>query len=193
MLGMLMLSAAVAGGQPYHMDDCARPIANPIPYPMGMADSVRRDGYNGKLYITRPIMGGYEADPNPDADRYGAYMDEPQAVRARVGHLVVPIDPYTQWTKQGHRDLEAARSFYLQEQGYTGGVRTFVNDAVIFHAVHQAEQAEAKPHADAGEAKAPPGLPTPRATIQLAPDAPRQRHRMRVMHEAGSKPAVAAK
>jgi hypothetical protein len=191
MLGMLMLSAAISGGQPYRMDDCARPIANPIPYPAGMADSVRREGFNGRLYITRPIMGGYDAPPNPDADQYGAYLDEPQAVRARVGHLVVPIDPYTQWTKQGHKDLEAARNFYLQEQGYTGGVRTFVNDAVVFRAIHEAEQAEAKPHADAGEKAR--GLPAPRATIQLAPDAPRQRHRLRVMHEAGSTPAVAAK
>src|SRR3954469_24036900 len=106
MLGMLMLSATYSVGQPYHMDDYARPIATPEPYPAGMADSVRRDGYNGKLYITRPIMGGYEAAPNPDADRYGAYMDEPHAVRARVGHLVVPIDPYTPWPKQGHKRLE---------------------------------------------------------------------------------------
>jgi hypothetical protein len=184
MLGMLMLSAAVSGGQPYRMDDCARPIANPVPYPAA----------TGRLYITRPIMGGggHEATPNDEADRYGAYMDEPQAVRARIGHLVVPIDPFTPWTKQGHRDLEAARNFYLQEQGYTGGVRTFVNDAVIFRAVEQAEQ-PAKTRADAGETAAPAGLPVPRATIQLAPDAPRQRHRIRVMHEAGSQPAVAAR
>jgi hypothetical protein len=191
MLGMLMLTAAYSCGQPYRMEPSARPIATPAPYPAGLADSVRRDGFNGKLYITRPVMGGYDAPPNPEADQYGAYMDQPQCVRARVGHLVVPIDPYTPWTKQGHRDLEAARNFYLQEQGYTGGVRTFVNDAVVFRAMERAAEQPAEPHADAsGKAD---GLPQPRATFRLAPDAPRQRSRLRVMHEAGSRPAVAAK
>ena len=68
------------------------------------------------------------------------------------------------------------RHFWLQEQGYTGGVRTFVNDSIVWGpdgAMAAAAGAEAE-HASA------PGEVTPRATIQLPADMPRQRRRLRV-------------
>ena len=81
---------------------------------------------------------------------------------------------------EGLKRLEAARNFWLKEQGYTGGVRTFVNDLYAW------KQAEAK---TADETQASTTVPTPRATLTLPADMPIQRRRIRV--DAGdSQPVV---
>jgi hypothetical protein len=191
MIGMLLVATAMHGGTPYRVEATARPIASAPAYPAGMADDVRREGFNGRLWVTRPVMGGLNAAPNaawpaPGPDAYGAYGQEGGVVRARVGHLVVPISPWTSWNKQGHRTLEDARSFWLAEQGYTGGVRTFVNDAVLFEAARRAR-------AGAAIEEAPVAGPRPRAIIEIAPDAPRQRQRLRVDAGAAGAPALDAR
>jgi hypothetical protein len=174
MLGPVIMSAVLCGGAPYAPSVCSRPIASLPAYPEGMADDVRRPGFNGRLHVTRPIMGslhgpGAESFPAPGPDAYGAYLDTCPTVPARVGHLVIGISPWAQWAEQGHKDLEHARQFWLRENGYTGGVRTFVNDYYLF-----SELREPAPAAR-GVSK-----PEPAAIIELAPEAPRNRHRLRV-------------
>lgn len=152
-----------------------RPISTIAPYPPGMADSVRRPGFNGRLWVSRPVIGGLEGPyplgwgpPGPEA--YGAFDNQWASVPARVGLLVVDITPWQSINSEGLHRLENARQFWLQEQGYTGGVRTFVNDLYVW----KPDAASPAQHADASE------TPAPRATIQLPADMPRQRRRIRV-------------
>jgi hypothetical protein len=155
-----------------------RPIATPSLYPPGMADDVRRPGYNGRLWVSRPIMGSVQQGPyavdsgTPGTESYGAYGSENDPiVYARVCHLVVGVDPWQTIPQAGYRRYEQARNFWLQEQGYTGGVRTFVNDAYVW----KSDQAAGEQHASSAKSD-----PAPRATIQLPADMPRQRRRIRV-------------
>ncbi len=132
-----------------------RPIATPATYPAGMADDVHRPGFNGRVWVSRPIIGGvqgpYATAEGMDAERYGAFGGEDATVYARVGHQAIAIDAFHPITKNGLRRLEAARNFWLKEQGYVGGVRTFVNEAYSVPAP--------QPHAEA-----PAPRPAPRAT-----------------------------
>ncbi len=149
-----------------------RPIATPAVYPAGMADDVHRPGFNGRLWLTRPIIGGmqgpYATEEGLLAERYGGYGSEDATVYARVGSLVVGISAYEPITKNGLRRFEQARNFWLQEQGYTGGVRTFVNDAYVFRKEDGSPRAEA------------PAKAEPLATIRVPDDMPRRRNRLRV-------------
>jgi hypothetical protein len=154
----------------------ARPIATPAGYPAAMADDVRRPGFNGRLWVDRPILGAIQqgpyaiADGSPGPDAYGAF-DRPDAtVYARVGHLVVGVNAWDSIDQEGLKRLEHARNFWLKEQGYTGGVRTMVNDANLW----MRQEPPAPEHASAG------GVPLPRATITLPADLPRQHRRLRV-------------
>jgi hypothetical protein len=163
-----------------------RPIATVAPYPEGMADDVHRPGFNGMVWASRPIIGGTQG-PYPDgyghySEQYGAFGNENAAVYVRVGGLVVAVNAFEPIPQNGMRRFEEARNFWLKENGYVGGVRTFVNDA----------------YAPKAEAAAPAGETTtvsaktkiePRATIQLPADMPRRSNRLRV--DAGSNGAVA--
>lgn len=169
-----------------------RPIAMHPPYPEGHADDVRRPGFNGRLWVSRPIIGGIQQGPyplamgSPGPEAYGEYDNPHVRVPARVGHLVVGISPWDSIEERGLTRLEHARNFWLEEQGYVGGVRTFVNDLYLWD---QADGNQAMEVGDAGEA-AEPGVPMPRATITLPADMPRQRRRLRV--DAGAAgPAMA--
>ncbi len=177
MLASALIVASFCGGAPYTPGNYDRPIASRPDYPAGMADDVRRPGFNGRLHVTRPIMGALqgpwaEAQPAPGPDHYGAYLNPCDAVPARVGLLVISISPWAEWTEQGHKGLEEARQFWLSENGYTGGVRTFVNDYYLFSELRNPAPA---PQADSGK-----GQPEPAAIIELAPDAPRHKSRLRV-------------
>lgn len=160
------------------------PLAPWIEYPAGYADDVRRPGFNGRLWVSRPVMGAIQQGPYPidtgvpGSASYGAYGETDGSVSVRVSTLDIRVDPWQQFTDRGLRRYEAARQAWLLERNYTGGVRTFVNDAVLW--TPRAE--ENQEHADAS------GSPTPRATIQLPADMPRQRRRIRV--DAGGAPAA---
>jgi hypothetical protein len=165
-----------------------RPIATPAPYPAAMADDVQRPGFNGRVWVSRPVIGGqqgpYASGCSCQAERYGAYGNENATVYVRVGGQVIGINAFEPITKNGLRRLEEARNFWLRENGYVGGVRTFVNDAYV---------KVAEPIARASDSPAPAraGVSTkiePRATIQLPADMPRRSNRLRV--DAGSKERV---
>lgn len=184
MIGTIVgVSMAVSSMGWWHEDSRqGRPIATSAPYASGIVDDVHRPGFNGKLWVTRPIIGGmqgpYATEESLLADRYGAFGDSDQVVYARVGSLAVGIHPFEQICQNGLRRFEEARSFWLREQGYTGGVRTFVNDAYIFMKDDGSPRAEA------------PAKPEPLATITVPDDMPRRKNRLRV--DAGSPvPAIA--
>ncbi len=173
MLGPVLLSAAVCGGTPYTPTNYDRPVASLPAYPYSVADDVRRPGFNGRLHVTRPIIGGLpghypQAHHEPGPEAYGAYLNQCEAVPVRIGLLTISVSPWAAWHEQGHDDIEYARQFWLKENGYTGGVRTFVNDVYLFEAV---EQLRDEPRA---------AKPEPAAIIELAPDAPRHKRRLRV-------------
>lgn len=153
-----------------------RPIATPAPYPSGMADDVRRPGFNGRLWVDRPILGAIQQGPyaidngSPGPEAYGAFDTPDATVYARVGTIHVGINAWDQVRPQGLHRLEDARNFWLREQGLTGGVRTMVNDANTW----LREPAPVEQHAAAN------GVPMPRATITLPADMPRQHRRLRV-------------
>jgi hypothetical protein len=185
MIESMLLSAALCGGVPYTPVAMDRPIATTPAYPVGMADDVRRPGFNGRLYVTRPILGVLQGDfartvPRPELDAYGAYLTPCESVPARVGLLTISISPWHAWNEQGHRGLERARQVWLAENNYTGGVQTHVNDYFLWRELSQPTE---------------PGhvsTPEPAAVIELAPDAPRGRSRMRVDAAPGCGSAAAA-
>lgn len=153
------------------------PLVSARPYPANRADSVRRPGYNGRLWVGRPVVGGREdvyprdwSDPGPNS--YGAFENDDSIVYARLGTTVVGFSPWEE--VDGNRQLEAARQKWLEMHNFTGGVRTFVNDAYV----ERFELASA----DEPAADAQPGARgiQPRATITLPIDQPRFRKRMQV-------------
>jgi hypothetical protein len=149
----------------------SRPIATLPAYPYNAADDVRRPGFNGRLFVTRPVIGGvhtgHTAYPPPGPEYYGAHGEECQTVPVRVGHLVIGVSPWVAWNRPGHQHIEHARQLWLRESGYTGGVRTFVND---LHFVREEPVVSGEPRT----------MPEPAAIIELSPDAPRHRTRLRV-------------
>jgi hypothetical protein len=187
MVAPLVAIACASIGQCHYLGSCdARPIATAAPYPYNMVDDVRRPGFNGRLFVTRPILGSIQQGPypvvsdGPGPEYYGAY-DHPEAtVYARVGHLVVGVNAWESINQRGLKRLEGARAFWLKEQGFTGGVRTMVNDANLW----QPREPEAADHAAAG-------TPLPRATITIPADLPRQHRRLRVDAAPVSVPPVA--
>lgn len=171
MLGSLLIVAAAAAS--IHSDRFgawgAREelLATPAPYIQGRADDVHRPGFNGRLWISVPVIGGMSGPwprghGNPGPHAYGASWDHAAVVYARVGTQVIALDPWTALGSEGLGHLERARQAWLKERGYVGGVRTFVNDAVIW-----------------GDRQVAAAI-TPRATIEVPADAPRHRSRMQV-------------
>lgn len=166
-------------------------------YEANTVDDVRRPGFNGRLFVRRPVIGGVDAwawdSGNPGADYYGAYGTQDLT----VGFEVEPIAPFNgsdygvinPWQAANDRTdrrnpysnaftrardkaddrLEEARQEWLRDNNLTGGVRTHVNDAALF---------------GPGEGVKQSALPTPRATIQLPADAPRIKRNIRVQGPA---------
>jgi hypothetical protein len=125
---------------------------------------------NGRLWISRPIIGGMAdaprlgwGDPGPAA--YGAAEDDFSQAYARTNTIVQSIYPWIQIPAGGLNHLEQARVEWLKQNGYVGGVRTFVNDTVMLRGAHASARREI----------------LPRATIQLPADMPSFRHRQQVM------------
>lgn len=162
-----------------------RPIATAAPYPAGMVDDVRRPGFNGRMWVTRPIIGGMDAwavdEGAPGASAYGAFDRQDTDVQVRVLHTVIGVNAWESIDKPGLAHLEQARQFWLREQGYTGGVRTFVNDAVLWNHPQGREtrEAAATPRPAVNPLIEPAGEIQPRATIRVPAEWPRT-HRIRV-------------
>ncbi len=191
-IATIALAAAIASqaqaGNPFAELYGQRPV-----YASNTVDDVRRPGFNGRLFVRRPVIGGVDAwawdSGNPGADYYGAYGTEDLT----IGLSVEPIAPFNgsdygvinPWQTandksdrsnpytnayQRARDkaderLEEARQEWLRDNNLTGGVRTHVNDAALF---------------GRGSDDRVSSLPTPRATIRLPEDAPRVKRNIRV-------------
>ncbi len=179
---MITLTAAVvslvlAGPQVSHGGQ--RALATPRPYPAGIADSVRRHGFNGRLWVTMSNPGPvtYHHSTGSNAEAYGAAGHDDARVLARIGTEVVGFSPWHAFSSEGMKRYEIARQLWLKEHGYTGGVRTFVNDAYL--ANHLPVHAMAEAPADS-TIVAKKGKIEPRAIIEISPDVPRFRKRMEV-------------
>ncbi|MDX2132648.1 MAG: hypothetical protein SFY69_11420 [Planctomycetota bacterium] len=97
---------------------------------------------NGRVWESD--HAGHDTCETPGAAAYGAH-DDGQTVYARVGELTIGISPWQRWNDESFPMHEAARQQWLKEQGYTGGVRTFVND--LSHAEgHVTQPREIRPH-----------------------------------------------
>jgi len=154
---------------------------------------------NGRLWVGMPIIGGADAGRADGrahaAAGYGALDQQGERIVVQVEGLfkfedtalaeISPWSPvviaerranpysnsYTRVHEKMASRIEEARQQWLKDNNFVGGVRTHVNDATLHTA--------AKVHTDQG------GLPEPRATIQLSPDVPRFRSRMRVEAPVG--------
>src|SRR5689334_24090487 len=122
---MLLSLVIVAGAAQIGAGPCIarrgvdRPIATRALYPAAMADDVRRPGFNGRLWVSRPIIGSMQQGPypvgwgSPGPEAFGGFDNQDAEVYARVGHQVVGLTPWESIDTQGLRRLEAARNFWL--------------------------------------------------------------------------------
>lgn len=94
---------------------------------------------------------------NPGRVSYGAADIECERVHLRVNNQYVSISPWDRWEREGFENFERARQQWLQERGYTGGVRTFVNP----------KRLRALLAGPVGEVAAEKAQPEPSATIRL--------------------------
>jgi len=173
-----LLAAALAPAYHGNGMQSHRVLATMPPYPTGRADSVHRPGFNGKLWISRPMIGGTADNtllgwPDPGPGAYGASETDGSVVYAYVNRHILGFSPWVMQSSvelgRAGQQLEHARNVWLAEQGYTGGVRTFVNDAYM--------PREELVHADA----APSRSLEPAAIMERPIDMPRFRTRMEVM------------
>jgi hypothetical protein len=173
----VMVSAGAGSGAYGTLYAGNGPLATRAPYPGNTVDDVHRPGFNGRLWVGRPILGGTHGPypstwPSPGPEAYGALDNEDARLYTTVGHLTIPLSPWIELPGSGLQRLDEARSWWLKEQGYVGGVRTFVNDAYLPPCADGACGAGANA-GNKGEIK-------PSATIRLPDDMPRVRGRMRV-------------
>lgn len=202
MIGSLASVVAVATVGQVHTvgspNPADRPIATIAPYPSGMADDVRRPGFNGRLWVSRPVIGGMQGpyplgwdSPGPEA--YGAFDNQGAVVYAKSGHVIVALSPWVRVEPEGLKRLEEARNFWLKERGYVGGVRTFVNDLYLYrHGDEDAGEAEEAPHASAAP-KDRDALPEPVLKFEVPADIPRGRSRIRVQGAGAGEPVAEAR
>jgi hypothetical protein len=146
---------------------------------------------NGRVYKGRAIIGGADIGTNTDAAHaaasYGALGEEGVRVQAEVEGLFrfhptatvefspwAPVpqqqkspasDAYSRAHNKMAQRAEDARQQWLKDNNYVGGVRTFVNDAVLYNR--------------------PTPRPTtstiqPRGVIELNPEVPAFKSRMKV-------------
>lgn len=151
-------------------------LATRPPYPAGRADDVNRPGFNGRLWIGRTIIGGQTnyAVADDSQGTYGAGENDNSMAYVRIGSIVSAVSPWEVVRGSGNHSLEAGRQQWLAEQGYTGGVRTFVNEAYLERYLTTSDQVAAAPDSQAKKAV------EPRATIHLPIDQPRFKSRMHV-------------
>lgn len=182
MFTALAVAATVVGGpfysfrdiQPHAYSVGGRMLATPLAYPAGRVDSVHRPGFNGLIWLGERFIGG-EPDQvvldwgSPGPTAYGASQFDAQRVYVHVGHVRFSISPWSHIGGDSLGYLENARNQWLKENGYVGGVRTFVNDLYL-DGEHGGRHASR-------EIK-------PRAVIELPDDMPRFRSRERVQAPA---------
>ncbi len=179
-------------------------------YPAGLADDVRRPNFNGRLFARRPVIGGttiwarYSGEPGADA--YGAWSMEDLRFPARLqtpdryfreSPQLYAVNAWDDLTNQSYgtgtfelgrkradAQFEEARWQFLEEEGFTGGVRTHVNDLTLLKLQREGKaldlelaSADLDGRVASGE---PSGLPRPRANIRKPDDAPSFRSRQRV-------------
>lgn len=187
---MSLLAAAAVAAATGLAGPCDFPVGAPLvrhghlagfrAHPANMVDSVHRPGFNGRIWVSRPIVsdayGHFPiAWPSPGPNHYGAYGNDCATAYAVVNHTVVSFSPWIRFRGETMKGYEAARRQWLREHGYTGGVRTFVSETAALPEEGQQASAVRK------------GLPEPRAVFQLAPDAPRAKNRLRVDATKGLK------
>lgn len=176
----LTVSATTLGGV-HHYNRDGRVIVNPPPYPTNRVVSVDNSA-NGRVWIGRTILGGVErstpygwGDPGPA--KYGASEHDNTVIYVRVGgHVITAVNPWERIDGTGNlMTLERGRQQWLRENGYTGGVRTFVNPR------YGAVDTELTDAGTPGE-RAVPGRREiqPRGIIELREDIPRRRPRLEV-------------
>ncbi len=141
-----------------------RLIAEPEPSITNVADDVHRPGFNGRIWEGRVTLGPRTHhwpthQSQPGSLKYGAGMHNDAVMYARVGNLVVDLDPFQKLTGTGMENLEHARNLWLRRHGYTNGVRTFVNDRYRIH--RDRRQASAS-------------RPEPRGILRIRPDMPKR-------------------
>jgi hypothetical protein len=164
-------------------------VLNPTySFPSGLSD---QPAVNGRLYKGVPIIGGVDVGAKTELARaaagYGAFGEEHTRVQAEVQGLFrfhptttvefspwAPVasqqnspatDPFSRAQEKMARRAEEARQQWLKDNGYIGGVRTFVNDTELYPVPPEAKKTQ---------------LPEPRGVIQLAPDVPAFKARMHV-------------
>ncbi len=145
---------------------------------------------NGRLYNGRVIIGGVPGGRDTEAAHaaasYGAYGEEGTRGSAQVQGLfrfhpttTVEFSPWTpvpQQQRSPYTDsfsraqmkmalrAEDARQQWLKDNNYTGGVRTFVNDAVRYNVPLPRTQTQIEP----------------RGVIEVSPETPAFKSRMQV-------------
>ncbi len=133
-------------------------------------DDVRRPGFNGRAWTGNPIVGNSLPAPCGNAAAYGADPSEEQVIYFPAWPHMIAIDPFepVRTDKAGIdavilRRAEDYRQKWLKDHGYTGGVRTFTNDAYR-----------------GKSAPKPASQIQPRGVIELSPEAPRFKSRIQV-------------
>lgn len=163
-------SALMLGASAFNRIDVA-PLLAQRPFKVGV-DDVRRPGFNGMNWNGTNPGPANGAAGDCYAASYGAAGQESAVILIHAGprHIVAlnPFAPVPTFTADGQpmppelvKNLQSQRSRWLNDNGYTGGVRTFTNEM-------------AKPKKDASAIK-------PRAIIELNPEAPRLKSRMQVL------------
>ncbi len=185
---LLAATAAMSIGQCVEygrVTESDRPIATVAPFPGNMVDDVRRPGFNGRLWVGRPVIGGMDGpypvgweSPGPEA--FGAFDAQDELVYARIGLMTISVNPWEEVKPENLRALRNAQQFWLKERGYIGGVRTHVNDLYLWKEQDKAGAARA------GEPELldkPAGLPEPRMIFEVPADMPRVKSRIKVEAE----------
>ncbi len=174
-------------------DHTARVLATAPLYPANRADDSRRPGFNGRLWIGETFDNGYReplAWGGPGPTHYGASDRHAPLAFVRIGTQVIAVSPWVSLDEESFPAHERGRHAWLRERGYTGGVRTHVNPAVLRSMMQPAPISTSALPALAPATHAEEAQPVePRATIRLRQ--PRQPTTLREREVRFSWPAAA--
>ncbi|MCB9840607.1 MAG: hypothetical protein H6809_03020 [Phycisphaeraceae bacterium] len=166
-----------------------RLLATPSPIPANGVYSVRGDGSNNRLWISRGVTRDFEPALDwgrPGPAHYGAPEDPYVRVYVREGASMITVSPWSELHTNGLRNAERARVQWLREQGFVGGVRTFVNPRA-------AASGEAMGDVSAEPGQLRPGIDFhPRATIRVPANIRRERPRFQVIRPVEAQPVAEA-
>lgn len=174
-MGLLIGAAAASApaqhvhrGPVVHDRDADRVLATRSPHYYNRTDDTRRPGFNGRLWISENFDRNVRnpVDWGAPGPTYFCASDK-QAPLAfvKVGTQVIAVSPWVGLDEESFPTHERGRQQWLRERGYTGGVRTHVNPAVLRDMLH----AERPKHAPASrrERAEPAKEIEPSATIRL--------------------------